>query len=198
MFKQLCSALLLLVVFSVLTGVIYPLAVTGVAQVMFPYQANGSLIQRDGHTIGSALIGQGFSDPKYFWSRPSATSPAPYDASSSSGSNIGPTNPALVEAVGARIAALRAADPGNQAPIPVDLVTTSASGLDPHITPAAAEYQISRVAKARGLNKPIVQQLVARFIEGRTLGLLGEPRVNVVQLNIALDRLPHGSTGPNR
>ena len=198
MFKQLCSALLLLVVMSVLTGVIYPLVVTGAAQVAFPYQANGSLIVRDGRTIGSALIGQSFSDPKYFWSRPSATAPIPYDASSSSGSNIGPTNPALVEAVGARIAALRAADPGNQAPIPVDLVTTSASGLDPHITPAAAEYQISRVAKARGLNKRILQQLVDQFTEGRTLGLLGEPRVNVVQLNIALDRLPREPTVSNR
>ena len=147
---------------QLITGVLYPLLITAVAQVVFPYQSNGSLIDRDGKTVGSALIGQSFDDPKYFWSRPSATSPMPYNAASSGASNLGPTNPALVDAVRARIAALKAADPGNKAPIPVDLVTTSASGLDPHISPAAAEYQVPRVARARGLSEETVRQLVAQ------------------------------------
>ena len=179
---------MLLIVLSILTGIIYPLVMTGIAQTIFPKQANGSLIYRDGKPVGSSLIGQPFTDPKYFWSRPSATSPMPYNAESSAGSNLGPMNPDLATAVQERIAALRKADPGNDAPIPVDLVTSSASGLDPHISPAAAEYQIARVAKARGLDVAAVRQLVARHTEGRTLGLLGEPRVNVVELNLDLDR----------
>jgi K+-transporting ATPase ATPase C chain len=189
MMRQLKPALLMLVVLSILTGVVYPLLVTAVAQVVFPYQANGSLIEHEGKVVASALIGQGFDLPGYFWGRPSATGPMPYNAASSGGSNLGPANPALVEAVRARIAALRAADPEDQSPIAADLVTTSASGLDPHISPAAAECQIHRVAKARGLAEEIVRQLVARHTEGRTLGLLGEPRVNVVELNLDLDRL---------
>lgn len=198
MLRQLKQAILIFVVLSVLTGIGYPLVVTGVAQWVFPKQANGSLIYRDGRPIGSSLIGQRFTDPKYFWSRPSATSPMPYNAGSSGGSNLGPTNPDLVKAVQERIAALKAADPGakgdsplvppaNEAPVPVDLVTTSGSGLDPHISPAAAEYQVARVAKARGLDVETVRQAVARHTEGRTLGLLGEPRVNVVELNVDLD-----------
>ena len=187
MLKQLKQAFLLLVVFSILTGIIYPLAVTGIAQVIFPYQANGSLIYRDGKPVVSALIGQAFTEPKYFWSRPSATSPMPYNAESSSGSNLGPTNPELVKAVKERIEVLRKADPGNDAPVPVDLVTTSASGLDPQISPAAAEYQINRVAKARGLEVAAVRKMVSQHTESRTLGLLGESRVNVVELNLDLD-----------
>jgi len=184
MLRQLKPAFLMLVVLSLLTGVIYPLLITLAAQLVFPYQANGSLIERDGKVVASALIGQAFDDPRDFWGRPSATSPVPYHADSSGGSNLGPTNPALVEAVRARIDALRAADPDNQSPIPIDLVTTSASGLDPNISPAAAEYQVPRVARARGLDPEIVRRLVARHTEGRTLGLLGEPRVNVVELNL--------------
>jgi potassium-transporting ATPase KdpC subunit len=190
MAKQLKQATLLFLVLSILTGIIYPLAITAVAQLAFPKQANGSLIYRDGRPVASALIGQPFSDPKYFWSRPSATSPMPYNAESSSGSNLGPTNPDLAKSVQERIAALKKADPGNDLPIPVDLVTSSASGLDPDISPAAAEYQIARVAKARGLDIAAVQQLVARHTTGRTLGLLGEPRVNVVELNLDLDGIP--------
>lgn len=190
MLKQLKQAFLLLVVFTILTGIIYPLAVTEIAQVIFPYQANGSLIYRDGKPVASALIGQAFTEPKYFWSRPSATSPMPYNAESSSGSNLGPTNPDLVKAVKERIEVLRKADPGNDAPVPVDLVTTSASGLDPHISPAA-EYQVNRVAKARGLEVAAVRKLVSQHTESRTLGLLGEPRVNVVELNLDLDGVGH-------
>jgi K+-transporting ATPase ATPase C chain len=181
------QALLIFVALSVLTGIVYPLVITGIAQLVFPRQANASLIYRDGRPVASELIGQSFTDPKYFWGRPSATSPTPYNAASSGGSNLGPTNPDLIKAVGERIAALKAADPGNEAPIPVDLVTSSGSGLDPHISPAAAEYQVARVAKARGLDVETVRQLVARHTAGRTLGLLGEPRVHVVELNLDLD-----------
>ncbi len=189
MFRQIIKpAVLLFIVLTVLCGVVYPLFVTLVAQVVFPDQANGSLIRRSGRPVASALIGQPFDDPKYFWGRPSATSPAPYDAANSNGSNLGPSNPDLVKAVRQRIAALRAADPDNRLPVPVDLVTTSASGLDPHISPAAAEYQVHRVAKARRLDEETIRRLVARHTEGRTLGLLGEPRVNVVELNLDLDR----------
>ncbi len=190
MTSQLRPALVLFVLLSVLTGLAYPLLVTGVAQVAFPAQANGSLIQRDGQTVGSALIGQAFSDPKQFWSRPSATGPMPYNAAISSGSNLGPSNPALHDAVKARIEALRAADPGNAAPVPVDLVTASASGLDPHISRAAADYQAGRVARARGLPEARVRELIEAHTEGAWLGFLGEPRVNVLQLNLALDALP--------
>ena len=189
MLKELKPALLLLLVLTLLTGAIYPLLVTGLAQGLFHHQANGSLINQDGKVLGSELIGQPFSDPKYFWSRPSATSPMPYNGGSSSGSNLGPLNPALEDAVKARIAALKAADPGNTAPIPVDLVTASASGLDPHISPAAAEYQVMRVARLRSLPVKEVRRLVATHTESRQLGVLGEPRVNVLTLNLALDQL---------
>ena len=183
-------ALVLFVVLSLVTGLAYPLAVTGLAQVLFPDQANGSLVKANGVVVGSALIGQPFSQPGHFWSRPSATAPDAYNAAASSGSNLGPSNPALAEAVSARIAALRAADPGNTAPVPVDLVTASASGLDPHISRAAADYQVNRVARALGLPAERVQALVAEHTEGTLLGFLGEPRVNVLLLNMALDALP--------
>jgi potassium-transporting ATPase KdpC subunit len=185
--EQIRPAIVMLIFMSVLTGLIYPAVVTGIAQAVFPRQANGSLIIRDGKVVGSSLIGQPFDDPKYFWGRPSATSPFPYNAASSSGSNLGPTNPALYDAVKARVDALRAADPGNTAPVPVDLVTSSASGLDPHISPAAALYQVNRVAKARKLDPAAVRELVERHTEGRTFGVLGERRVNVLALNLALD-----------
>jgi potassium-transporting ATPase KdpC subunit len=187
MLKQARQAFLLFLILSALTGIVYPLAVTGLAQAVFPQRANGSLIYRDGKAVASSLIGQPFTNPKYFWSRPSATSPMPYNAESSGGSNLGPLSPDLAKAVGERIAALKGADPGNTASIPVDLVTSSASGLDPHISPAAAEYQVERVAKARKLDVNAVRQLVAKHTEGRSLGLLGEPRVNVVELNLDLD-----------
>jgi K+-transporting ATPase ATPase C chain len=184
---QLRPALLLLLLFTLVTGLLYPLLATGVAQAALPYQANGSLITRDGQPIGSALIGQPFTDPRYFWGRPSATGPVPYNAAASGGSNLGPTNSALIEAVAARVDALRAADPANRAPIPVDLVTASASGLDPHISVAAARYQVNRVAQARGLPAERILALVEQHTEGRQFGLLGEPRVNVLTLNLALD-----------
>jgi K+-transporting ATPase ATPase C chain len=193
MLSQLRPALVLLALFTLLTGLLYPLAVTGIAQVIFPAQANGSLILVDGKAVGSELIGQQFDDPKYFWGRISATGTFPYNAfnaenlTASSGSNYGPLNPALIEAAQARIDALRAADPGNAAPIPVDLVTASGSGLDPHISVAAALYQVPRVARARGLGEDAVRALVAQYTEGRQFGVLGEPRVNVLELNLALD-----------
>ncbi len=182
-------AILLVVLLTILTGLAYPAIVTAIAQLAMPGKANGSLIESNGKPIGSELIGQPFSDPRHFWSRPSATSPYPYNASSSSGSNQGPTNPALIDAVKERIKALHDADPDNHASVPVDLVTASASGLDPHISPAAAEYQVSRVAKARGLAPDRVRALVARYTQERQLGFLGEPVVNVLQLNLALDKL---------
>jgi K+-transporting ATPase ATPase C chain len=182
-------ALILFLVLTLLTGVAYPLVVTGVAQSLFPAQAAGSLILRAGKPVGSALIGQNFSDPGNFWGRPSATGPMPYNAAASSGSNQGPLNPALVDAVKGRVEALKAADPGNTAPVPVDLVTASASGLDPHISPAAARYQVARVAKARGVAPETVQGLVEQQTEKPIAGLLGESRVHVLKLNLALDAL---------
>lgn len=180
-------ALVLFLVLSLLTGLLYPLLVTGLAQAAFPHQANGSVIQRNGQAIGSELIGQPFALPEHFWSRPSATGPMAYNGGASSGSNLGPSHPALADAVRARIAALRAADPGNTAPVPVDLVTASASGLDPHISLAAARYQAARVARARGVPVEQVNALVDRHTEGAWLGFLGEARVNVLALNLALD-----------
>jgi K+-transporting ATPase ATPase C chain len=185
--NQLKPAIMMLALMTVLTGVVYPLVVTGVAQLVFPAQANGSLLVKDGSAVGSALIGQPFDDPKYFWSRLSATAPFAYNAASSTGSNYGPLNDALMDAVRGRIAALRDADPGNSAPIPVDLVTASASGLDPHISPAAARYQAARVAHARGLSAATVQALVDRHTHGRQWSVLGEPVVDVLALNLALD-----------
>jgi potassium-transporting ATPase KdpC subunit len=188
MFTPLLPTLRMLAVLTLLTGVLYPLVVTGIAQVAFPGAANGSLIVADGKTVGSSLIGQPFDDPKYFWSRPSATSPYPYNGAASSGSNQGPRNPALEDAVKNRIKAVRDADPGNSATVPVDLVTASGSGLDPHISVAAADFQVARVAKARGLSADAVRALIGQSTEGRTLGVLGEPRVNVLALNRGLDR----------
>jgi len=184
--SELRPALVLLFLLTLLTGVAYPLLVTGVAQAAFPRQANGSLIDAPSGPRGSQLIGQPFDDPKYFWGRLSATSPA-YNGGASSGSNLGPLNPALHDAVKARAAALRAADPGNTAPIPIDLVTASGSGLDPHISPAAAQYQARRVAQRRGTSVEAVTKLIERYTEGRTLGVVGEPTVNVLLLNLALD-----------
>src|SRR5574337_754102 len=178
MIRHLRPTIVLLVLFTILTGFVYPIVITGIAQRLFPSQANGSLIVRDGQAVGSTLIGQPFDDPRYFWGRLSATPPFPYNAASSSGSNLGPTNPALLDEVKARMAALHAADPDNTAPIPVDLVTSSASGLDPDISPAAAEYQVPRVAQARGLSEEAVRRLVVQYTEGRLFGIFGEPRVN--------------------
>jgi K+-transporting ATPase ATPase C chain len=195
MLSQFRPAAVMLIALTLITGVIYPLVVTGIAQVAFPYQANGSIITLDGQARGSELIGQSFDDPKYFWGRLSATGTFAYNAfnaenlTASSGSNYGPLNPALMEAVQARIDALKAADPQNTAPIPVDLVTASGSGLDPHISPAAALYQVMRVAQARGLSEDTVRALVEQYTEGRQFGILGEPRVNVLKLNLALDEL---------
>jgi potassium-transporting ATPase KdpC subunit len=182
-------ALVLFLLLTLITGLIYPLLITGVAQLLFPGRAAGSLLMRDGRAVGSRLIGQSFSDPKYFWSRPSATTPQPYNGTASTGSNMGPLNPALLDAVKPRIAALRAADPGNTAAVPIDLVTASGSGLDPEISLAAANYQAGRVARARGLAPERVEALIAEHTEGRLLGVLGEPRVNVLELNLALDAL---------
>ena len=188
MWNSVVPAVRMLLALTVLTGVAYPLLTWGIAQVAFRDAANGSLVVRDGKATASRLIGQPFADPGHFWSRPSATSPQPYNGGASSGSNLGARNPALADAVTERVKALRAADPGNAAPVPVDLVTASASGLDPHISVAAAEYQVARVARARGMSPDDVRKLVAASTEGRTFGILGEPRVNVVALNDALDR----------
>lgn len=187
--QDLKRALRMLIALTVLTGVIYPLAVTVVAQVVLPSAANGSLITVDGAVVGSSLIGQGFSDPKHFWSRPSATSPSAYNGAASSGSNQGPLSAALADAVKSRVAALVAADPQHRSPVPVDLVTASASGLDPHVSVAGARYQVARVAAARGLAPDAVQKLVDEHTEGRDLGVLGEPRVNVLELNLALNAM---------
>ena len=187
MWTHLRPAIVSLIMLTALTGLLYPVVVTGIAQVLFPHQANGSLIVKDGKAVGSALIGQPFDDPKYFWGRPSATSPFPNNAGASGGSNLGPTNPALQKAVQDRIEALRSADPGNTTPVPVDLVTASGSGLDPDISPAAAFYQVRRVAKARGLTEDAVRSLVEQHTDGRQFGFLGEPKVNVLKLNLALD-----------
>jgi K+-transporting ATPase ATPase C chain len=187
--NDLRAAVVLLGALALLTGIVYPLAVTGIAQVVFPSAANGSLLVVDGRVRGSSLIGQPFSAPGYFWNRPSATSPVPYNAAASAGSNLGPTNPALMAAVQERVTALRAADPGLTGPVPVDLVTASASGLDPDISPAAALVQVPRVARARGLREELLHQLVRTHIESRAFGFVGEPRVNVLALNLALDRL---------
>jgi K+-transporting ATPase ATPase C chain len=184
------SALVLLAAFTVLTGLAYPAAMTGVTRVIFPHQAGGSVVAGpDGAPAGSALVGQPFSEPRWFWSRPSATAPVPYEGRASSGSNLGPSNPALHDAVRTRIAALREADPGNGAPVPVDLVTASGSGLDPHVSPAGALYQVPRVARARGLPAEQVRALVEGRIERPALGILGAPRVNVLELNLALDAI---------
>ena len=186
---QIRPALMALLIFTVLVGLLYPLVVTSIAQLVFPHQANGSLIVVNGKTVGSSLIGQQFTDPKYFWGRLSATGPYPNNASASSGSNLGPTNPALLDEAKGRIAALKAADPGNTQPIPVDLVTSSGSGLDPDISVAAALYQLPRVARLRGLSETAVRALVDQYTQGRTLGFLGEPRVNVLELNLSLDNI---------
>ena len=187
MLKEIRPAVVRFLLLTLLTGIAYPLLVTGVSQTVMSDKANGSIIMKDGKPLGSSLIGQSFSDPKYFWGRPSATGPMPNNPTASSGSNLGPTNPALSDAVKGRVQALRDADPGNQQPVPVDLVTASASGLDPHISPAAVNYQITRVARIRNLSPDVVGKLVAEHTEGRQFGILGEPRVNVLELNLALD-----------
>jgi K+-transporting ATPase ATPase C chain len=188
-FSAFRPALVLFLLLTLLTGLIYPLLVTALAQLLFAHQAAGSIVMRDGRAVGSQLIGQSFSDPRYFWSRPSATTPQPYNGTASAGSNLGPLNPQLTDAVKTRIAALRAADPTNSAPVPIDLVTASASGLDPEISLAAANYQAARVARARALTPERVQALIAQHAEGRLLGVIGEPRVNAMELNLALDAL---------
>lgn len=195
--RNLRTAVLIFLVLTVLTGLAYPLLVTCLAQLCFPRQANGSLIERDGRAVGSALIGQPFASPRYFWSRPSATTPFPYDAAASAGSNLGPTNPALLARVAADVERIRRAHPG-MGPVPVDLVTASASGLDPHVSPAAAFYQVERVAAARHVDSATVRRLVAEHVEGRTFGLLGEPRVNVLELNLDLDSALDAAAGSAR
>ena len=185
--KQFRTSILMVIVFTILTGILYPVAITGISRLVFPSKAEGSIIRSNGKILGSELIGQPFSDPKYFWSRLSATTPYPYNAAASTGSNYGPLNPALFDAVKGRIKDLKSADPENTRPIPVDLVTASGSGLDPHISVAAALYQLPRVAKARSMREDQVRTLVDKFTEGRQLGFLGEPRVNVLELNLALD-----------
>ena len=187
--QQIKTAFLSIIVLTIITGIVYPLLVTGMAQIFFPGQANGSLIYREAKPVGSALIGQQFDDPKYFWGRLSATSPLPFNAASSSGSNLGPSNPALLDEINGRIKALKAADLGNTIPIPVDLVTSSASGLDPHISKAGAYYQVGRIARLRGLSQDAVKAIVKQHTRGRLLGLIGEPVVNVLEINLALDSL---------
>jgi potassium-transporting ATPase KdpC subunit len=187
MLTHLRAAIVSLALFTVVTGLAYPAIVTVMAQLAFPHRANGSLIVKDGKPVGSTLIGQPFNEPRYFWGRPSATSPFGYNAGASGASNLSPTNADLINAVQGRVEALRAADPGNTTPVPVDLVTASGSGLDPHISPAAALYQVGRVARARKLDEAVVRDLVTRHTEGRQLGLFGEPRVSVLALNLALD-----------
>ncbi len=186
-------ALALLIIFSVFLGLGYPLLMTGISQLLFPFEANGSILRKDGTAVGSALIGQPFSSASYFWGRLSATAAMPFDASASAGSNLGPTNPALAQAAASRIAALKAADAQNPLPIPVDLVTASGSGLDPHLSPAGAYYQVGRIARERKLPEAAVLRLIEQHIQGRTLGIFGEPRVNVLELNLALDKLVKGS-----
>lgn len=187
MIKMLKPALVLFLALTLITGVAYPLVVTGIARLAMPDRAGGSLVLRDGRAAGSALLGQPFADPGHFWGRPSVTGPQPYNGASSAGSNLSPTNPALIDVIEARVQALRAADPGNAAPVPVDLVTASGSGLDPHISPAAALYQVPRVARARGVSVDELRTLVATHTEGRVFGVLGEPRVNVLELNLVLE-----------
>ena len=186
MLRELRPALMVLLMLTAITGVAYPLAVTALGQLFFPAQAGGSLIGQGGNVMGSALLGQPFADAGHFWSRPSATAPQAYNGAASTGTNLSPTNPAFLDAVKQRVEALRAVDPGNSDPIPIDLVTASGSGLDPHISPAAARYQVARIARIRGLSAARVQRLVDEHTEGRTFGILGEPRVNVLQLNLAL------------
>jgi len=187
--KHLVSSVLAIILFTFLLGLVYPLAVTGIAQILFPSKANGSLVTRQGVVVGSELIGQQFTSPKYFWSRPSPTSPYPYNAAASTGSNAGPLNPSVTDEVKGRLSDLKKADSANTLPVPVDLVTSSGSGLDPHISVAAANYQVSRVAHARGIDESRVREIVARCTEGRTLGILGESRVNVLEANLALDEI---------
>ncbi len=189
MIRELRPALVIFALLTVITGLLYPGLVTVVGRIFFPDAATGSIVLRDGNPVGSLLLGQSFSNPQYFWSRPSATGPQSHNGAVSSGSNLAATNPAVAQAVGERIAAFRAADPGDKRPVPVDLVTASGSGLDPHISPAAAHYQLARVARVRGLGEAELRALVEAITEGRTLGVLGEPRVNVLQLNLALDKL---------
>jgi K+-transporting ATPase ATPase C chain len=193
--RQLRISIVAIVLFTIITGIIYPLIVTGLAQLFFPHQANGSLLQFEGKTVGSALIGQPFSDPKYFWSRPSATAPFAYNAGASTGSNYGPLNPALFDAVRKRIKELKEADPQNTAPVPIDLVTASGSGLDPHISVAGALYQLPRVARFRGMSEDSLRQLIASNTTGRQFGVLGEPVVNVLQLNLVLDGIHFSPEG---